>query len=280
MSRIWRWITPVAVAGGLVAVVPAIPAASASTAAGSIITISATSPHYPGLKAKDHGLVDGYPIVIYKAKTKSESTGVVSGNVTTSATTDTATLLAEPFGAKAYKAVGTPVPLTPNSAGVAPYSFNVTPSLATRYKVQLTGTSTFSGVKTVYVSAGGRSAGGTFKCSSTTKCKFSFRLYTYMPASALKHEIRKHWYQYLAVGYPRLPKDYTLSKTATVSKARKINSGEYLQTFTYYFTLRHGSANPAFQACVKDTESEDGMGLPGHHDCGNKHVSRSAIYLG
>jgi hypothetical protein len=281
MSRIWRWITPVAVAGGLVAVVPAIPAASASTAAASIITISATSPHYPRLPAKDHGLVDGHAIVFYKDTTKSANTAIVSGNVTTTATTDTATLLAEPFGAKTYTAVATSPTLAPSSAGVAPYSFDVKPSLATHYKVQLSGADTaVSGVVTVYVSAGGRSAGGTFKCITATKCKFSFRLYTYLPASALKHEIHKHWYQYLAVGYPRLPKNYTLSKTATVSKARKINSGEYVQTFTYYFTLRHGTANPEFQACVKDTESVDGMGLPGHHDCGNKHVSRSAIYLG
>jgi hypothetical protein len=192
-----------------------------------------------------------------------------------------ATLLAEPFGAKNYTQVGTPVTLAPNSGGTAAYSFNVKPSLATHYKVQVSGTDTaVSGVVTVYVSAGGRSTGGTFKCITATKCKFSFRLYTYMPASALKHEIRKHWYQYLAVGYPRVPKDYTLSKTATVSKARKISSGEYVQTFTYFFTLRHGKANPEFQACVKDTESVDGMGLPGHHGCGDKHVSRSAIYLG
>ncbi|HUC22038.1 MAG TPA: hypothetical protein VMA73_04970, partial [Streptosporangiaceae bacterium] len=112
MSRIWRWITPVAVAGGLVAVLPAIPAASASTTTGGIITISATSPHYPGLKAKDHGLVDGHPIVIYKDTKKSANTAIVSGSVTTEATNDTATLLAEPFGAKSYTQVGTPVALT------------------------------------------------------------------------------------------------------------------------------------------------------------------------
>ena len=270
-----------AVAGGLIAVVPAIPAASASTAAGSIITITATSPHYPGLKAKDHGLVDGHPIVIYKDTKKSANTAVVSGSVTTEATNDTATLVAEPFGAKSYKQVGTPVALTPNSGGTASYSFHVKPSLATHYEVKLSGTDTaVSGVVTVYVSVGGRTAGGTFKCTSPTRCKFSFRLYTYLPSSALKHEIGKHWYQYLAVGYPRLPKDYTLTKAGTVSKARKINSGEYVQTFTYYFTLRHGKANPAFQACVKDTESVDGMGLPGHHGCGAKHFSRSVIYLG
>src|ERR1700739_3026238 len=113
MSRIWRWITPVAVAGGLVAGVPAIPAATASTAASSIITINATSPHYPGLKATDHGKVERNAIVIYKATKMHRNTGVVSGTVTTTTTHDTAILLAEPFGAKRYTAVGSPVALTP-----------------------------------------------------------------------------------------------------------------------------------------------------------------------
>ena len=68
--------------------------------------------------------------MIYKATKGSLNTGVVSGTVTTTAVDDKATLLAKPFGKKAYHAVGTPVTLTP-SAGVAPYSFNVTPTLAT-----------------------------------------------------------------------------------------------------------------------------------------------------
>jgi hypothetical protein len=198
----------VAVAGGLVAGVPALPAATASMAATSIITINATSPHYPGLKATDHGKVDGHAIVIYKATKKHRNTGVISGKVTTTAANDTATLLAEPFGAKRYTAVGSPVSLT---NGAASYSFNVTPSLATPYKVKVAGTDkAVSGVVTVYVTEGARIAHIRAHCSSTSpvKCRFSFRLYVVMPASALKHEIGKHWYRYLGVGYPfpRLPK--------------------------------------------------------------------------
>jgi hypothetical protein len=279
MSKIWRWITPVAVAGGLLAGVPAIPAATASTTATSIITINATSPHYPRLQAKDHGLVDGYAIVIYKAK--HENTGVVSGKVTTTATNDKAQLLAEPFGAKTYSAIGTPVALTPTD-GVASYSFNVTPSLATHYKVQLAGTDNqVSGVATVYVSAGGRNSAASTQCSRTS-CTFSFRDFTLLPASALRHEIGKHWYLYLAIVRGRhLPKTFTLSTTARASKARKVNSSEYVQTFTYHVPLQYGLRTGWYvQACTKDTESKDGMGLPGHHSCGNKHFSASLIYLG
>jgi hypothetical protein len=277
MSKIWRWITPVAVAGGLVAVVPAIPAVSASAATSSIITISATSPNYPGLTAKDHGLVDGFPIVVYKATASSENTAVVSGTVTTTATTDTATLLAKPFGAKSFSSVATQS-LTP-SGGTAPYSFNVKPSLATQYEVQVSGTdSAVSAVKTVYVTEGGRIADIKGHRSGST-VKFSFRLYVVLPTSALKHEIGKHWYEYLAVGYPKLPKNAALSKTATVSKAKKVNSGEYYRTFSYSFRLK-ANANPDPIECVKDTETKDGLGLPGHHGCGAKSVSTKTIYLG
>ena len=101
MSRVWRWIAPVAVAGGLAAGLIAVPAAEASPGANSIITINATSPNYPGLKAKDHGKVDGFALVIYHAGTA--ATAVISGTVTTTATNDTATLMAEPFGKKKYK---------------------------------------------------------------------------------------------------------------------------------------------------------------------------------
>jgi hypothetical protein len=282
MSRIWRWIAPVAVAGGLVAGVPAIQAATASTAAASI-TISATSPHYPGLPHKDHGLVDGHAVVIYKDTTKSANKAVVSGKVTTVSTAnDTATLLAKPFGATAYKATGTPVTLTPNSAGVARYSFNVTPSVATSYKVQLSGTDTFaSPVVTVYVTASDSTSKPSQKCTRT-RCTFSFRFFTYVPTSqAYKTESGKHWYLYLAVWYgTRLPKDYTLSKTAVASKVKKVNGREFEHKFTYYIPLRNGGANWSVQACVKDTESKDGLGLPGHHGCGAKHVSRTTLYLG
>jgi hypothetical protein len=281
MSRIWRWIAPGAVAAGLVAGVPAIQAATASTAASSIVTINATSPHYPGLRAKDHGLVDGYAIVIYRDTTKTANTGVVSGKVMTSATGETATLLAKPFGAKTFSAVGTPVSLTPTN-GVARYSFNVTPSLATEYEVQVSATgSPVSSAVTIYVGAGSATSLPSQRCTRT-RCKYSFRFYTYVPSSqAYKVESGKHWYLYQDVYYgKRALKDYTLSTTARASKAKKVNGREFAQTFTYYIPLRNGAAGWYVQACAKDTESKDGLGLPGHHGCGAKHVSLRAIYLG
>ncbi len=60
---------------------------------------------------------------------------MISGNVTGAVLNDTATLLAEPFGAKTFTPAATPITLT--GAASQPYSFNVKPSLATHYEVQV-----------------------------------------------------------------------------------------------------------------------------------------------
>lgn len=278
MSRLARWIAPAALAGGLVAGLIAIPAAQASSAA-SIISINATSPHYHGVGAG--GKVDGYALAVYKGG--KAATAVIGGTVTTSATNDVASLMAESFGQKKYKAVGSR-DLTPVS-GSASYSFNVKPSLATHYKVKVSGTdSVTSSVVTVYATAGGKVPQRYIKVkcnASVTKCVLSLREYTILPASAYKTESRKHDYLYMAIGDPNEPKNFTLDKSATASKAKRVNNGEFYRALTW--TIRgHFNANtvPYPQACTKDTESKDGMGLPGHHGCGNKKVPTRSIYLG
>jgi hypothetical protein len=278
MHKTWRWIAPIAVAGGLL-VSGAIPAADASPAA-SIITISATSPNYPGLTAKDHDLVDGHAVVVYKLA--NADTATVSGTVTTAATNDTAQLLAEPFGKKSYSAVGTPQPLTTVSSTTASYSFSVTPTLATKYEVQLAGTDTeLSSSVTVYVTAYESAPPKWVKNKCTTKrCVFSFRIYVAVPASAYKTESGKHIYLYIAIGDPRLPKDYTLTKAGKVAGPTRVNSGEFRDTLTYYVPVKNAKTDWVPNACAKDTESKDGLGLPGHHGCGSKHVARTTIYLG
>jgi hypothetical protein len=279
MSKLVRWISPSVAVGGLVAGLIAAPIAEASSAA-NIIKIKATSPNYPGLKAKDHGLVDGYALVIYKDTSVNSNTAKISGTVTTTATNDMATLMAEPFGAKSYSAVGAPVSL--GTLGVNTYSFSVTPSLATSYEVQVAGTdSATSNPVTVYVVAGG-SAPEKYvheKCSRT-RCTFSYRTYTLLVPSAYKTESDKHLYLYLAIGDPRLPKDLTLTKSGKVSRAKRVSSGEYWETLTYYIPIKNTRTRWRLSACTKDTESKDGIGLPGHHSCGDKHIPNSPIYLG
>lgn len=256
---------------------PAAARAAVAAPAASHITIRARSPHYPGER---HGLVDGYALVIYRSGRKRQREATIRGAVATTVRNDRATLLARPFGSRSYSAVRKPVRLRP-SRGSAHFSFTVTPSVATRYKVRVTRSGTTAATShpvTVYVTAGGRDVAHT-SCG-TTACTYRLRVYMYVPTSAYRTESRKHVYLYLAVGYPALPRDYTLSPTATQTKARKTGAGVYERTLTWHIRLRNGGARWRTAGCTKDTEKRDGLGLPGRHGCGRRHVSRKAVYLG
>jgi hypothetical protein len=282
MSRLARWIAPAALAGGLVAGLVAIPAAQASSAAS--ITINATSPNFPGLKAKDHGKVDGFALVIYKATTGNVNTATISGTVTTTVATDTATLQAEPFGAKSYKPVGSPLSLT--SVGVNDYAFNVTPSLATKYEVVVTGTdSGTSSPVTVYVTLANIVTSSKVQPCSPARCVDIVKVSTTLPASAYKVESRKHFYLYLAIGHFRgtkaiLPKDFTLSKASKASKPTRKTSSRFVVTLKYIVPHPHANTVWEFTFCTKDAVSKDGIGLPGHHGCGSKQFARKTLYVG
>lgn len=270
MSKFWRVIAPVVAAGGLVAA-GAVPAASASpkVAAAYAITIGAQAT-YPK--------ISGHALVIYKAK--GLNTATISGTVTGNATGDIAALWSEPFGATAFTATTQTVTLT--TAATASYSFAVTPSRATAYEVQVTTGSTAditSTPVTVYVSEGGKITSSHKKCTSTT-CTFSYHVWEVLPAVTYNTEAHKKIYLYLAVGYPKLPGRFTLDKGAKAAKVKKVSSGEFEVTLTWYITLRHGEAAWATAFCTKDSESKDGMGLPGTHGCGDTHISRKTKYIG
>ena len=275
MSRIRRLAAPVAVAAGLIAAGVA-PAAQASPAAYGV-TISATSPHYPGAS---HGKVLGYALVIYKATKGSLNTAVISGNVTGAISGDIATLFAEPFGAKSFTSAGTTVTL--NGAPSQAYSFNVKPSLATNYEVKVTTGTTLdatSPVQTVYVSPAGAENHFHEKCSGLN-CTFTYRLYVALPRSAYRTEVGKHIYLYQALFFGRQATTYALAPKATASKARKVNAGEFYSLITFHVKFRNLSQHWLPASCSKDTESRDGLGLPGKHGCGEKRFSAKTVYLG
>lgn len=262
MPRIWRIIVA---AGALIGASGPANAQAASPAAYSV-TITATT---------NSGKVTGDTLVWYKLA--HYDSAHVHGRVAGAAPGDTVTLLSKLFGASHFTATGKPITLTPPTST---YSFTVQPSLATRYKVRVsTGdkVDVTSSVRIVYVDTSGPPVRGTHKKCSRHRCIVTFRAYSLVPASVYKIEAAKHVYPYLAVGHPRLPRYLTLSTTATVSKAKKVHANEYVQRFRFVIPL-HGKTNWIWQACTKDTERRDGIGLPGHHHCGDKKVTQG--YLG
>lgn len=269
-----------AAAGTLIAAV-ALPAAAtlpaaAASQAGYGVTIGATGTAPTAVK----GEVYGYAVVAYKVK--SHDTAAIGGTITGATAGDVVTLLAKGFRARSFTR---DAQKTLAASGTSPYSFAVTPSLATAYKVRVSTGSradVTSATVMVYVEDGGHGGGGHERCSSTS-CTYSDSVYTAFPASAYRTESRKPVIFYLAQwrSNRHLASWFYLSSKDKASKPRRVNSGEFEQTLTWHISVRAGKYWIP-QACTRDEVSTDGVGLPGHHGCGDKRVSvRDALtYLG
>jgi hypothetical protein len=279
MSKIWRWIAPVAVAGtilaGPVVASTGIPAQAASQA-GYHVTIGARGTAFSSVKGK----VAGKALVAYKAA--GHSHGTISGTVTGNQAGDVVSLLARPFRATSFTPTGQQVTLA--AAATGRYSFSVQPSLATSYEVQVSTAATIdikSGLATVYVEASGHGFKPHQKCTAT-QCRYWYTASTILPASAYRTESRKHVYMYLAQWYSAKhpARWFYLARTARTSKVKRISSGEFELTYTWYVHLRTGQNYWRPLSCTKDSETKDGLGLPGQHGCGAKRVAAKTTYLG
>ena len=108
---------------------------------------------------------------------------------------------------------------------------------------------------------------------------FTYRLYVSLARSAYATEVGKHVYLYDAF-FLKQPTTFTLVPKATASKARKVNAGEFYNLITFHVKFRSRSQSWVPASCSKDTESRDGLGLPGHHGWGEKRFSAKTVYLG
>ena len=202
-----------------------------------------------------------------------------------------ARLYAQPFPFTAKPAVVASVTLHP-AHKLAPYAFKVIPALATRYYVsvfasrkskRLLGSSPTAAV---YVAT--TMTHTTARACSRPTCHETFTLKVRVPPSALGTELAKRWYTYFGL---------TLSKSATLPKGpamlqlgagtpkigtpRRVSADEYAVTVTFSFPIGKKGANTWFwAACAPDSETADGIGLPGAHGCGAKAIPAAHSYLG
>jgi Protein kinase domain len=172
----------------------------------------------------------------------------------------------------------------------ARYEFQVTPTLATRYRVELFQSSTSStpfatsGIATVYVAIGA-STGSTPACGSPV-CHESLQTTYTSPPSVLQTEMSKPLYMYFGLNLaptktPPTPKWLSLGAGhGLVIGSQRISADQFVETVTFSFTVGNDAYDWAWTTCLKDTEAEDGIGLPGHHGCGDQRVLYSANYLG
>jgi hypothetical protein len=212
----------------------------------------------------------------------------IHGQITGAAKGDKAALFAQRFPFTNPPAQVGSVTLTKSSQS---YSFTVTPTLATHYQVELLGTPASSPPTskpvTVYV-ASFQPAAGTKKCPQTRKhpiCHQRITVTEILPASTLTDEISKHWYFYFAVnlsgtGTPPIPIFARLHTRVTISKPATPAPGQFTRTVSWSFYTGVNAYAFVWVTCSKDTESADGLGLPGHHACGVKVIDTRAEYIG
>lgn len=176
------------------------------------------------------------------------------------------------------------------SGDAASYSFQVTPTLATRYRVELFQNSTAStplgtsGMATIYVVAGG-TAQSPQACARPV-CNQSLLLTYLVPPSALTTEMATREYVYFGVNLapsaePAVPQWVMLGAGhGHVTAPRRISADEFIDTVTFSFRIGNDGYRFAWAECGTTNEASDGIGLPGHHGCGDQRVLQSASYLG
>jgi hypothetical protein len=173
----------------------------------------------------------------------------------------------------------------------ASYEFQVTPTLATSYRVELFQSSAASkplatsGVATIYVV--NFVTTGELQTCGRPVCHESLQVSYWMPSSALQTEMSKRLYLYFGINLtssiepPPVPQWLILGAgNGHVTAPHRISANEFSYTITFSFQVGDDALHWAYRACRKATEAEDGLGLPGNHGCGDARVLQSASYVG
>ncbi|MHB8245801.1 MAG: hypothetical protein ACYDGN_10705 [Acidimicrobiales bacterium] len=257
-------------------------AAPASLAAGAVqtgptVTIHAAGPETP---------VTGYVVTYYGMK--KYDTAAIWGYVKHAPVGSTIEL----FGQGFHKRAATRLSSSRVSGANQRYTFEVMPALATVYSIRVIRGKTQvakSAALTIYVSSGGAFSPTRARSCNTAGnrpiCHQQFEISWYLPASVAHFEVRKHQYAYLGVSLSptnpaSAPRAETLRTNWKISSLRWIDRTEVRFTVAFSFRVNNDAYYFAWSTCTQDTESRDGFGLPGHHQCGDKRISANWRYLG
>jgi hypothetical protein len=252
----------------------------ASAMAAPTIAVVTIAPH-----TQFHPVTHDY-FVAYRGA-KGTDTVTLSGTVTGAASGEVAELFAQRFP---FRSAPVPVPgqtLALTGPAATSYSFTATPTLATKYQVEVltspasTTTDGVSAIQPIYVVT---NQFGTPKTCGRPVCRQSMKIYTLLPARAYVREAAKRWYFYFGLALsptrePPPPRWMYLDNVA-ISQPKRISSTEFERTITWSFRIGNDGYWFTFNFCSKDTESLDGINLPGTHSCGVHRVLSTVYYLG
>lgn len=289
MSRFLRAAAVLAAAAGLI-MTAAIPASASpvptSAPAGASPSVNAR-PSITMRASSQFNRVDGHTYVSFLSG-QTNGTALITGTVRNARAGWQIRLLSTSFPFKKKATRQQTQPLATN--GSNQFTFEVKPRIATRYTVVLyrrkRGTHPLarSGTKTVFVVDGGHTARA-HRCGRPV-CHQSIGVTIRLPSRAVGMESAKHWFVYLGVrlgrpgGHPARPKTMRLDTAATQSAVRQLSATSYRFSLSFSFRVGNHSVNWTWTACTRDTESQDGTGLPGHHHCGARQLRAAHGYLG
>ncbi len=275
----------IVLAAGLAVVIVAAAGLTVSLLAGSTASHSSTAVPISVKSARP--ALSGDVYVVYRDG--KQANAEVSGEIKKAANGEVAQLYAQQFPYQHAPAQVGSVILHP-AGTTASYEFQVTPTLATRYRVELFASSTASAplgtspVATIYVATGGTTENS--QTCGRPVCHESMLTTNYVPPSALQAEISKPWYPYfninLSPGKEPPPPEWLILEAGNghVTASHRVSADEFSETVTFSFRIGNDAYYWDWTTCSKDTESVDGIGLPGHHSCGDERVLDSAPYLG
>jgi len=203
--------------------------------------------------------------------------------------------------AQQFPFTSAPIPAgTVNLDGGADFSFSVTPTLATHYQVKLFSSATatapqaVSAISTIYVVE--TVSWNVTHCSARPSCQGQYVGTVYVPPSTMSAELNSRWYVYIAAvlappgsNINAAPASLPLANgsaplpngTGTISAPQQTGANSYSATINDSYNWgNHAYTALYWLACSKDTEAQDGLGLPGSHGCGAESVANGNEYLG
>jgi hypothetical protein len=231
--------------------------------------------------------VTGDVYVVYQGG--KDSSAQVSGEITGAVSGEVARLFAQQFP---YTSAPAPAgSLTLHPAGrTATYAFHVTPILATRYTVEVFRSSTSttplatSATSTIYVVYTGTTTYSQ-NCIRPV-CHLTATYVVSVPPQALNTEMSRHWYVYFGINLapsvePGLPTQLQLGAAdPVVGPPQRISANGFERSVSFTYRIGNDAYRTADEWCTKDTEAQDGIGLPGPHSCGSERIPYPIAYIG
>ncbi|MGI9005333.1 MAG: hypothetical protein ACR2FU_03890 [Streptosporangiaceae bacterium] len=211
----------------------------------------------------------------------------IAGTVSHGARGEVAALTAQPFPFTAAPHVLARTPLAGRNQDL---SFLVTPSLETRYRIEVLPSDAStplatSAARTVYVALVAHHVYAQNSCPRPA-CHVTLRLTVPVAPAALHAEGSKriyfYWAIHLAPAGPEPSDPVTLKlRSLAASPPVTLSRGEYQVSISFSFTVGQDAYRWHWNACTRDDVTSDGIGLPGSHPCGNPTIPAApSAYLG